>query len=572
MSAARRACAPVMGARPTCARPLAMHGRGDIRAVAPLRNARLVTLRGVGTLAGACVALSCADVHAQLASPSYSDPLTAKLQTSPANPPRFQKFDRAALAQLAAPVTFTPPAAGAGTTGFDSTNNRKTKAKTKSKASASAQVIAPGAAAPVAGSVYDKSADVTGSIAAGAPGAPPVQIGPIRTFPKKRVAHSEPDDPYAPLGIPAGAFDLFPAVELIGGYNTNPGHEPGGQAAWFYTVAPELRVQSNWSRHEFKADLRGSYIGYSPDETPTLSRPYFNGKLDGRVDVAHDTRIDLGSRLLMSTDNPGSPNLQAGLAKLPIYVTGGGTIGLGQRFNRFDVSIKGDVARTVYQESTLTDGTTASNDDRNFDQYAGTLRGAYELSPGLIPFVEVGADTRVHDLNADFSGYQRNSNGLTAQAGAKFELTRLFTGEAALGYTQRVYEDPRLANIDGLIANASLLWTASALTNVKLIASSSVGESTIAGVSGVLYRDIGVQVDHAFRRWLIGSLKLGYGNDNYVGLDRVDNRYSAGVGLTYKLNRSVQVKGEFRQDWLRSNVEGVDYTASIFTLGLRLQR
>jgi hypothetical protein len=549
-----------------------MHGRGDIRAVAPLRNARLVTLRGVGTLAGACVALSCADVHAQLASPSYSDPLTAKLQTSPANPPRFQKFDRAALAQLAAPVTFTPPAAGAGTTGFDSTNNRKTKAKTKSKASASAQVIAPGAAAPVAGSVYDKSADVTGSIAAGAPGAPPVQIGPIRTFPKKRVAHSEPDDPYAPLGIPAGAFDLFPAVELIGGYNTNPGHEPGGQAAWFYTVAPELRVQSNWSRHEFKADLRGSYIGYSPDETPTLSRPYFNGKLDGRVDVAHDTRIDLGSRLLMSTDNPGSPNLQAGLAKLPIYVTGGGTIGLGQRFNRFDVSIKGDVARTVYQESTLTDGTTASNDDRNFDQYAGTLRGAYELSPGLIPFVEVGADTRVHDLNADFSGYQRNSNGLTAQAGAKFELTRLFTGEAALGYTQRVYEDPRLANIDGLIANASLLWTASALTNVKLIASSSVGESTIAGVSGVLYRDIGVQVDHAFRRWLIGSLKLGYGNDNYVGLDRVDNRYSAGVGLTYKLNRSVQVKGEFRQDWLRSNVEGVDYTASIFTLGLRLQR
>jgi hypothetical protein len=34
----------------------------------------------------------------------------------------------------------------------------------------------------------------------------------------------------------------------------------------------------------------------------------------------------------------------------------------------------------------------------------------------------------------------------------------------------------------------------------------------------------------------------------------------------------VQVKGEFRQDWLRSNVEGVDYTASIFMLGLRLQR
>ena len=34
----------------------------------------------------------------------------------------------------------------------------------------------------------------------------------------------------------------------------------------------------------------------------------------------------------------------------------------------------------------------------------------------------------------------------------------------------------------------------------------------------------------------------------------------------------VQVKGEFRQEWLRSNVSGnVDYSASIFLLGLRVQ-
>ena len=87
----------------------------------------------------------------------------------------------------------------------------------------------------------------------------------------------------------------------------------------------------------------------------------------------------------------------------------------------------------------------------------------------------------------------------------------------------------------------------------------------------MLYRDVGVQVDHAFRRWLIGTVKLGFGLDDYVGMSREDKRYSAGVGLTYKLNRSVQIKGEFRQDWLRSNVTGSDYTASVFLLGIRLQ-
>ena len=54
--------------------------------------------------------------------------------------------------------------------------------------------------------------------------------------------------------------------------------------------------------------------------------------------------------------------------------------------------------------------------------------------------------------------------------------------------------------------------------------------------------------------------------------DREDKRYSAGLGLTYKLNRTTQIKGEFRQDWLRSNVSGNDYTASIFMLGLRFQQ
>jgi hypothetical protein len=538
--------------------------------VAPLRNACPAARCGAGVLAAACVTLWCVRAFAQVANVAYADPLTAVL-SDPRNPPRFQKLDRRTLAQPGAPSTFVSPGSGAGTTGFDSTNNRKARSRKTSKTAAAGAAIAPGVAV-LAASPLEKPADVTGSIVAGAPGAPPVQLGPIRTFPKKRKVEPIPDDPYAALGVRAGAFDLYPAVELIGGYDSDPGREPGGKGAWLYTVAPELRARSNWSRHEFKADLRGSYTGYSPDETPTLSRPYFNGKIDGRIDVTHETRIDLGGRLLVSTDNPGSPNLQAGLAKLPIYVTGGGALGVGQQFNRFEASIKGDVARTIYQNSILTDGSTVSNDDRNFDQYGGLLRGSYELSPGLKPFVEVGVDTRVHDLNVDSSGYQRNSKGLTAQGGAKFEFTRLIIGEAAIGYTQRTYEDPRLADISAVIGNVSLLWTASALTNVKLIAASSVGESTVAGVSGVLYRDVGVQVDHAFRRWLVGSLKLGFGVDDYVGMDRIDRRYSAGVGLTYKLNRSVQVKGEFRQDWLRSNVSGVDYTASIFLLGLRLQR
>jgi hypothetical protein len=519
------------------------------------------------------LALWCADATAQTAAPVFPDPLAPRLQTDPRNPPRFQKFDRPALVQLGPPANFSSPASGAGDTGFDSSNSRKSKSKSKGKAKTKSPTNAAGSPAPVAISPYQKPpADTAGGAFAAAPGTPPVELGPIRQAPKKHKAHTEPDDPYAPLGVRAGAFILFPAIELIGGYDTNPAHVPGGQHALLYTAVPELKVLSDWSRHELKADLRGSYTGYHPDATPTLSRPNVNGKVDGRIDVTRDTRIDLGGRVLVSTDNPGSPNLQAGLARLPVFTTVGGSAGIGQRFSRFDVELKGDAEHTVYQNSTLTDGSTASNDDRNYNQYGSALRGGYELFPGVKPFVEAGTDTRVHDLNADFSGYQRNSKGVTGRVGSTFELTRVLTGEISAGYTRRTYEDPRLEQIKGLIGDASLIWTANALTTVKFSGKSSVGESTIPGVSGALYRDVGLQVDHSFRRWLIGSIKLGFGLDDYVGLAREDKRYSAGVGLTYKLNHSVQLTGEFRQDWLKSNVTGVDYTASVFLLGVRLQR
>ncbi len=547
------------------------------------------------------MALGGVSANAQMAAP---DPLAPKLQSDPRNPPRFQTFTRPEQAQLGPPTTLTPvprpPSSAAGNTGFDSTNSRKARAKkAQPKKGADAQAaasktIAPTPLAPVAVSPYQKPASTAASRAmASAPGEPTVpEIGPIRRKPTKRKAHTEPDDPYAALGIRAGGFTLFPAVELIGGYDTNPARSSGGKGASLYTIAPELRAQSDWSRHELKADLRGSYTGYSPDTTPTLSRPNFNGKLDGRVDVTRNTRIDLGTRLLVGTDNPGSPNLEAGLSKLPIFTTFGGYAGAGHRFNRFDVSIKADAQRTAYQNSTLTDGSSASNEDRNYNQYGGALRGGYELSPGITPYVEVGADTRVHDLNADLAGYQRDSKGLTGKVGSTFELSRLLIGEVALGYTRRTYEDSRLNNLSGLIGNASLVWTVNALTSVKLTANSTVGESTIAGVSGVLYRDAGLQVDHSFRRWLIGSAKIGFGMDTYKGADtivgfdpicncvvttpgggdREDKRYSAGLGLTYKLNRTVQFKGEFRQEWLRSNVTGNDYSASIFMLGVRVQQ
>ena len=288
--------------------------------------------------------------------------------------------------------------------------------------------------------------------------------------------------------------------------------------------------------------------------------------------MTRDTKINLDSRLFLSTDYPGSPNLPADIAKLPIYTSYGNTLGLTQSFNHLELSAKGSVDQTRYQDSQLTDGTKSSNKDRDFTQYGGAARASYEIYPGVKPFVELGADTRKHDLQFDRNGFQRDSTAFTPKVGSTFEITRKLTGEVSAGYLTRHYQDPNLQDLRGIVFDASLKWEATGLTTATLIASSRAEESVVAGWSGALRRDVGVQVDHALRRWLIWTVKAGTGFDEYVGSTRADTRMSLGTALTYKFNRDLSLKGEYRYDQLHSNAPGVDYQANVFLVGLKLQR
>jgi hypothetical protein len=107
---------------------------------------------------------------------------------------------------------------------------------------------------------------------------------------------------------------------------------------------------------------------------------------------------------------------------------------------------------------------------------------------------------------------------------------------------------------------------------VKLTARTVVDESTLVGVAGVFTREVGLQVDHAFRRGLSATLRVARASDDYVGSPRMDERYAVSALLTYKLTRELWLKAEYRREWRQSNVTGNDAVADMVLFGLRLQR
>ena len=385
-------------------------------------------------------------------------------------------------------------------------------------------------------------------------------------------------DPYEPLGIRAGTLLLKPSIEVTRGYDTNPSHTSTGKGSAYTVVEPALKARSEWATHEFGLDARANYSQI--DQLSSLNRPMADAKTYLRLDASRDTAFNIEGRYLLSTDYPGSPNVQADFAKLPIFQTYGTSAGVTQHFNRFEVLAKASYDRTQFQNSLLTDGTTSSNHDRDFNQYTGQLRGSYEVFPGVKPFVEMAADMRRHDLQFDRNGFQRDSNVLIPRVGTTFDIAKKFTGEVSVGYLERRYEDPNLLPVRGIIYDAALKWEVTGLTTATLLASSRADESVVSGWSGALRRDLGIQVDHALRRWLIWTVKAGYGFDDYIsdpctcanGQMRADTRVSLGSAITYKLSREFWLKAEYRYDQLRSNAAGVDYSANAVLIGLKLQR
>ncbi|MFK8250036.1 outer membrane beta-barrel protein [Ancylobacter terrae] len=377
------------------------------------------------------------------------------------------------------------------------------------------------------------------------------------------------DEPFAPVGVRVGTYVVRPYVELTTGYDSNALRIPNGKGSLFTNVEGGFVARSDWSRHALDFELRGGYTAY--ENVSGNNRPEAEGIIRGRIDINSLIRLDTIIRGAITTDSPGSPDQVAGAIEPPLIYESGVDIGLTRRFNRLEVTAAGLIEREDHAPAQLAGGITESQADQNVTGYGVRLRGAYEIMPGLKPFVQVVADHRVYDIVPDSQGYNRDSKGVTGLVGSEMRFSGLLTGTAAIGWTWREYVDPQLDNISGLVFDASLNWEVSGLTTVVLRARSDVEETTVENASGDFVHEIRLEVDHAFRRWLIGNASVAYRIDNYEGAYSQDT-FTIAAGFAYKMGRNMELTGQVSHLKLDSSLPGQDYTANVVQVGLRLQR
>jgi hypothetical protein len=381
--------------------------------------------------------------------------------------------------------------------------------------------------------------------------------------------------PFTPLGIDAGTLRLFPFVELGGGYDSNPNRQTSNVKGSSYGRADAgLDVNSQWANHSLTATLRGGYSDY-PD-LHVADRPDLQTKIDGRIDVLRDTQIDLEGRFTLDTLQPGSQQLATSGSTFsvgrPLIETYGASAGVTQRFGRLSVRLRGTYDRFEYQDAPQSNGSVQLLSENDYNDIGINTRVSYELTPGLIPYVDVTGDQRLYDSTLDSSGYERSSNGISAKAGSTFEITRIVTGDLAAGYVDRHYQDSRLKNAQGPTLDGAITWTPSALTTVTLGTGTDFVETTLPGSSAAISRRANLQITHnLFRNFTLTGIGI-YQVNNYVGQPVTEHVYSGSLLAEYSLTRDIVLRGSYRHERFITTQANSNYSADVFLLGVRLQR
>jgi hypothetical protein len=203
------------------------------------------------------------------------------------------------------------------------------------------------------------------------------------------------------------------------------------------------------------------------------------------------------------------------------------------------------LARTVYSDAELANGTLINMSDRN--QTAGTWRGriGYELSPALIPFVEADLGRVVFDQEFDDQGYARSNHSYGGRAGLEIDLGEKWKGEIGIGYQDTDFRDPRLASIGSPTIDGNILWSPRRGTDVNVNVSTSVEPSTTPGESGYVAYQLTTTVTHQLRDDLVAKVTGGTIWRDYPtnSLFEDETVYDGALGLAWGINRYLDLTG-----------------------------
>ena len=393
----------------------------------------------------------------------------------------------------------------------------------------------------------------------------PLPAEPPPPPPRRRAAA----DPYAPLGISVGAAQLYPSITIGSAVTSNVARTPKNREADIgLFLRPSLRTESDWVRHSWSSNISGDLTYYAGRDDLNARDLDLSQRL--RLDVRRGTTAEFETGYALSQSGLEDSDVPATAVGLQTEHTMTSSAAFSHDFGGVEGRVRAGATWRIIEDVKLSGGGKQDNDDREYIEPSLSLRATLTDPPVFKPFAEVAYTPRIHNLTFDRNGLRRDSDGYSGSIGVNIDNGPIWTGDLALTYLYRTYDDPALDDNSALGINGNLTWSPTDLTRIVWSMGTSLNESTSATSSGSRTWTFGWAGTYDIRENV--TIGAGSGVELEKGEGGLDITYDANLAVSWKLNPALAWTAGYDLTWLDAASGGRGYSEHRVTTGMTLSR
>lgn len=339
---------------------------------------------------------------------------------------------------------------------------------------------------------------------------------------------------------PDQSLDFDWSLGLRGGIK----NDGTGAAPTYELIAlPSVTLKHQTIRGGYDVGVSGE-LGYDVDGSARISS--ITGTAGGEYKLDALTTLAGRGTLRASQDKPDGPDYASNVAAAPIVISGDGEVSAARDLGAFNLAVRGRAAREVYGETTYDDDSTTDNAFQNTTGYGAGARLGYELTPGLVAFVDVEADYLAYDVPSPSLLVKLDNVTYAGRGGlsARFSETLELEGSLGLGYTD--LGDGTLSDFSAVLYDAKATFRPDETLTLTGAFTTTISQpGTTSGATAKLTYAATGQVEYLVNPWLKLRADAQWSEAHYQGIDSDEYKWGFGAGADYLLNEHTDLTADY---------------------------
>jgi hypothetical protein len=335
-------------------------------------------------------------------------------------------------------------------------------------------------------------------------------------------------------------FDIDWSLGLRGGIRDDG---TGNGPTYQLIALPSVTLKQQTIRGGYDVGLSGE-LTYEVEGSARIGS--ISGTAGGEYKLDALTTLTGRGNFKASQDDPGGPDYASNVAAAPVVLSGDGEIGASRDLGAFNLAVRGSAGREVYGETVYDDNSTSDNTFQNTTAYGVGARLGYELTPGLVAFIDTEADYLAYDVASPSLLVKLDNVTYAGRAGlnARFNETLELEGSLGLGYTDLI--DETLGDFSAVLYGARAVFKPDeTLTLTGALTTTISQPGTTSGATAKLTYAASGQVEYLVNPWLKLRADAQWSQAHYQGIDSEEQSWGFGAGADYLLNERTDLTADY---------------------------